>query len=120
MKQNKAIGIIKKIFYQHYGKENCRMIKLHGGRYQEGGLPDIMMLVRTHGEPGKTQFHEEFQFWIEVKRDWDDEPTALQKHNVKDLSRFGFITGYCIGDDFKYDWEDKEVWQLADLLKKRY
>ena len=114
MKQAKAIGTIKKIFYQAYGKENVRVINIHGSKFQEAGLPDWKILVKEN------DLHRPFHFWIEHKTNWDQTPTSLQQYNVKNLRDFGYITGYTTGNDFKYNWIDIMTWQLTDLLKKRY
>ena len=48
-------------------------------------------------------------FWIEIKRDWNDTPTNLQLYNVQDLRELGFITGFRVDEEFKLNWSDKPI-----------
>jgi len=95
--QPKTVKIIKDIFAKNFAKEEYRIIKIHGGQYQEKGLPDIMILTNIKDK-------EPLKFWIELKRNWKDKPSMLQMHNIKNLRKFGFVTGYCVGPEFKEKW----------------
>lgn len=103
--QAKTISLLKRLLGEA-GLE-CRLIKLHGGRYQEAGLPDLMILSNDHTVP---------KFWLEIKRDWRDKPTALQAWNIEDLRKRGFITGYLVGDEFKANWDNEPV-KFLDFLR---
>lgn len=107
MNQKQNINLIKKIFKEHYKNCKIRFIKIHGSQYQESGLPDLMILV-------KPMVHYK-KYWLEIKRDWKDTPTALQEFNIKDLRNFGYITGFISGNECKRNWTDKPQ-KLQDIL----
>jgi len=74
-------------------------IKIHGSSYQEKGLPDVQFYIRN-GD--KTYF-----FWLEIKNGWLDKPNTLQLRNVeKRFRKIGWITGFVVGKEFKYNWTD--------------
>jgi len=88
-----------------------RLIKIHGSRYQEAGLPDLMILIRKSET-------ERWNLWVEIKSSWSDKPTKLQQWNVEfSLRDYDFITGYVVGDEFKTHWTGKAV-KFEDFLKK--
>ena len=66
--------------------DNYLLIKIHGGRYQLVGLPDFLILTPNTN------------FWLEHKRNNKDLPTPIQKHMLKKLRRYGFVTGVITGD----------------------
>ena len=75
-----------------------RFIKIHGGQYQQAGLPDLMILVnRQH-------------FWLELKRDPSDIPTEIQSYNCERLAIQGFITGFVFA-------KDKDLWYTSNWRK---
>lgn len=101
--QDKTLRILKKLFNEH--PPMCvRFIKIHGGRYQEAGLPDILILTANKN------------FWLEIKRDWSDKPSSLQTWNITTLRQYGFITGYVVGDEYKLNWDDLPQ-KLPNILK---
>lgn len=105
MRQRETIRRVTLAVRLVFGSQNVRTIKIHGGTYQEQGLPDLMLLVR--GGPC---------FWLEAKQTWQQRPTALQQHNVESLREFGFITGYVVGDEFKADLGDQPQ-KILDFLR---
>jgi len=111
MLQNKNISLIKKIVHERFPLKSTkiRFIKIHGGRYQETGLPDLMVLI-SFNEGGNARY------WLEIKRNWKDEPSDLQKFNIQDLREFGFITGYVVGDGFKAKWSEKKQKKLINIF----
>ena len=66
--------------------DNYLLIKIHGGRYQLAGLPDFLILTPS------------INFWLEHKRNDKDLPTPIQRHMLKKLRRYGFVTGIITGD----------------------
>lgn len=109
MNQNQNIKLIKKIIDEKY--KDVRYIKIHGGKYQEAGLPDLMILIPGHKH-----------IWIEIKRDWNDTPTKLQMWNVADLQRRGYMAGFVAGDEFKLAWNDppqKLLHALSSIQKTK-
>ena len=115
MKQNQNIALIKKIFHEVWPTVPIRFIKIHGSQYQEAGLPDLMILLGflCHGA-------DQLSFWVEVKRDWKDEPSDLQKYNVKNLKWYGYYTGFIAGDEFKHDWGEKLPIFLKEYLANNF
>ena len=111
MKQKQNIILIKKIFKEHFKDAKIRFIKIHGSQYQEAGLPDLMVLIHD--------FYRDrpLKFWLEIKRDWDDGPSELQRYNVESLRWYGFHAGYIAGDEFKEGWDYGPV-PLEEHLKK--
>ena len=99
MNQKQNIELIKKIFKKKYPGLKIRFIKIHGSQYQESGLPDLMILVS--GEIINRIY------WVEIKRDWKDEPLLLQKYNIKNLRLYGFRTAFIAGDEYKENWQDE-------------
>lgn len=68
--------------YERYNF-NYRIIKIHGGQYQESGLPDLMILT-NYGN-----------FWVELKSDSkNDIASPLQKYNIENLKQYNFITAF--------------------------
>ena len=118
MKQPAAYKKLKEAFVAQFGKENVRFIKIHGSKYQEAGLPDVIVLVHNSSSDYfvKTSSH----FWIEIKRDWNDTPTALQQYNIVNLRSHGYQTGYYIGTEFKLNWGDALAWNFSDYLGKYF
>ena len=120
MNQKQNIELIKKIFKQRFSDagDKIRFIKIHGSQYQEAGLPDLMILISTLPNGPLTAWTKRIQlrFWFEIKRNWKDEPTPLQKHNIQNLFQFGFHTGYIAGDEIKLSWHSKEI-KLKSYLK---
>lgn len=113
MTQKQTIKMIKSVLKSM--EIQWRMIKIHGGKYQETGLPDLLMLLRR-GNQKRT-------VWIELKSSWTDSPTSLQRFNVESLRQFGIFTGYVVGDKYKADWADRTpvnliVW-LEEILANR-
>ena len=89
------------------GARNPRFIKISGGKFQENGLPDLMICFKK------------VTFWLELKRDWNDEPTLIQKYNISDLSEnSNFIAGFVVDDEFKFAWDDETPIKLIELIKK--
>lgn len=104
VKQAQTIEAVKKLAASKFPNDDIRVIKIHGGQYQEAGLPDFMLLV------GK-----KYKFWLEAKSSWKDEPSQIQKHNIKNLRDHGFITGYVVGKEFKIDW-DSTVYSFDEFI----
>lgn len=92
---------------QVFGKR-CRVIKIHGNRYQERGLPDVLILT-----PGWTPPN----IWLEIKGSWSDKPTTLQTYNVKNLREYGFVTGYVVGYEVKQNFYNEKTTQLKDFFQ---
>ncbi|HDY89527.1 MAG TPA: hypothetical protein ENH82_15625 [bacterium] len=116
MNQSKNIKLIKKIFRETFPHVKFRFIKIHGSQYQETGLPDLMILCDGIIDLNQSVLFQQRQmpnFWIEIKRDWNDTPTNLQLYNVQDLRQYQFITGFMTGEEFKLNWGDK-----AQTLKR--
>lgn len=86
----------------------CRVIKIHGGRYQERGLPDLLVLT-----PGWTIPN----IWLEIKNSWDDKPTSLQSFHIKNLREYGFVTCYVVGDEVKKDFGATKPTQLREFFQ---
>jgi len=94
---------LKKLGLKH------RLIKIHGGRYQEAGLPDLMIFIRS----GKKTL----QMWVEIKRSWRDTPEALQRWNVEEnLPQFGWVTGYLVGTEFKHGWDHVDTLNIKSVI----
>ena len=117
MKQPAAYKKLKETFVAQFGKENVRFIKIHGSKYQEAGLPDVMVLVNYSIPSSGSITH---RYWIEIKRDWNDTPTALQQYNIVNLRSHGYQTGYYIGGEFKLNWTDVVAWNFSDYLGKYF
>jgi len=111
MKQNQNIKLIKKIFEETFPHIKFRFIKIHGHRYQESGLPDLMILSDGIIDPKQSiVFQRQMpNFWFEVKRNWKDKPDDLQKYNIKYFKCYNFVTGFISGDEFKSSWNDKPI-----------
>ena len=110
MNQKTHMKYLHKLINENYSSfKHCtkmpRFIKIHGNKYQEAGLPDLMIMF------GKKTF------WVELKRDWNDEPTDLQKYNVKDLRNYRFITGFVVEDKFKFAWDYPSAHKFIDVIK---
>lgn len=116
MKQGDNVNFIKSNFIREFTKFDypIRFIKIHGGNFQECGLPDLMILIRNK----KT--NKSAQLWFEIKRDWNDNPSALQEINIKGLREFGFITGYFAGEEFKSDWNSEKAYSIEYIINKIY
>ena len=106
MTQNQNIKLIKKVFINHFKNDKIRFIKIHGGRFQESGLPDMMILVKSR----------QLKFWLEVKRDWNDTPSKIQQYNIADLRLAGFITGYVAGPEITEIWENSKKTKISEYL----
>ena len=116
MNQAKHVPYIKKLlldleYFKDLHTRNSnhvpRFIKIHGSNFQENGLPDIMILT-PH-----------VNFWLELKRDWKDHPSAIQKYNILSLAQYGFVTGFVVDDEYKSLWEDEEPIKLIDIIKHK-
>lgn len=107
--QKQTLNNIQKIFLEIFGEQNFRIIKLHGDRYQEAGLPDIDVYTTQN-----------LLFKFEIKRSWNDEPTELQKWNIKDARRYGFLTGYVVGNQFKPEWNSKMAVSLKQWVSIQF
>ena len=103
--QNKTRNILEKTLFEIFGK-NYRIIKLSGGKFQEVGLPDFLILT-----PKTT-------FWIEAKNSWTDTATKMQKRNIKTMKRFNIRTGFIVGNEIKEYFDDKDIIPLKEWLIK--
>lgn len=110
--QKQTIDIIKRVLSHHETLIGWRLVKIHGGPYQEAGLPDVQIYLRL----GHTNNIYLKHYWLEVKRSWKDRPTDLQKHNINELGLFGWRTGYVVGDEFKYNWEDDAPIKVSTIF----
>ena len=104
MKQNDNKKLIERIFKEAFPEANMRFIKIHGSKYQESGLPDLKIEV------------DKMHFWLEIKRDWQDDPTPIQKWNIVDLRKHGYITGFVAKDEYKSVWETNSSIKLKDFI----
>lgn len=100
MNQTANNALIKKILIANF-QDDVRFIKIHGSKYQESGLPDILCAIK--------RTRKTINIWLEVKRNWKDKPTPLQIYNIKDLRNRNFFTGFVAGKEFKLNWNDEPV-----------
>ena len=107
MTQDQTIRILKKVFEQY--SIEPRLIKIHGGQYQEKGLPDLLVLMPD--EPN---------WWLEIKANWNDTPTKLQQHNIEQLRKYGFVTGYLVGNQFKFRWNSNIIHPVEYLIHDKH
>jgi len=107
VKESETRKQVKKVFNKFYDLDMFWIINQHGGRYSIVGIPDVIVLT------------EDKRYWFEIKRDWQDEPTVIQKFWVEELRRFGFVTGFVIGTKYKYAWNDDTTIDLKDLIKSK-
>ncbi len=107
MTQAQTTQKIKQTFKNKYPElyKYIRFIPIHGSRYQEAGLPDLMILVPLYRN-----------YWLEIKRTWRDKPTQLQLYNLINLTDFAFTTGIVVGDEYKRNWEDSSSKKLIDVI----
>src|SRR5262245_24500684 len=70
---------IQKLLRAEFGKD-IWLTKIHGGPFQDAGLPDLMGYYRGYG------------FAFEVKEP-DGEPSELQLETLADMKRAGAVTG---------------------------
>lgn len=121
MHQAMNLKLIKNIFKELFPHIDFRFIKIAGSQYQENGLPDLLILCNGYVDPNQSPL---FQVrmpnhWFEIKRDWNDAPTALQKYNIKHLRHYNYVTGFVSGDEFKLNWTDKPM-KLIAFLKNSF
>lgn len=113
MNQKQNIRLIKKILKDYWPEYQTRFIKIHGGPYQEKGLPDLMILCHRSILKGH---NDHIKFWLEIKRNWKDDPTKLQKFIIEDLRQFGFITGFISDNEYKEHWSQKIPTELFEFF----
>lgn len=117
--QSKTIKMIKDTFDDYIIKNKTkvariRYLKIHGGSYQEKGLPDLMVLLNMFAS--KKRRCKEL-YWFEIKNSWSDIPSALQQYNIREFRSYGFITGYVVGDEYKKTWLMQPI-KLKELLNE--
>jgi len=112
--QDETIRIIKRRLNELFCLEDFRIIKIHGSKFQESGLLDLIILIR---EP----LNSRRKVWIEIKRNWKDDPTPLQKWNIMSLDFFGIETGVAVGEEFKQYLNGKYLGttDIKNFLKKK-
>jgi len=103
LNQKDNIKLIKKTIAKYLPEKwRIRYIKIGAGRFQEAGLPDLIILIKKDNQL-------QLQFWIEIKRNWLDKPTELQKFNIKDFQDFGFITFFVAGNEICFEWPKEDI-----------
>lgn len=120
MKQSANKKIVRKIFKEVFPANKFKFINIHGGMYMETGLPDYLILSEGNVNPYTLDYMRLPHFWFEIKRDWNDEPSQLQKHQVKDLATYNYVvTGFVAGDEYKAFWEEKPT-KLKTFLQFKF
>lgn len=118
--QSQTMRILNRIIDKYFDIQERRIIKIHGSSMQEAGLPDVIILLKAKDFNKSKNTPESFQLWIEIKRNWKDTPTELQMNNIKKLPKFGFITGYIVGGEFKYSWDDENTHEFESIIERIY
>jgi len=108
--QDKAMKILSSVLldlktkYEEFNFD-FRIIKVHGGSFQETDLPDVMVLT-NHGN-----------FWFELKKDATDRLTKLQAYNIEDFRNFSFLTGIIYSDGTLVEREGQVWYTLSTYLE---
>ena len=127
IKESDTKRIAKTIFRKTFKKPRRIIFKNEEGTPRsKQGWPDWMVCVE-YGEPVRllsskyaTIAASSFRFYFEIKAHWKDDKAdnfEKQKHHIKTLRNFGFITAFLVGREIKFSWDDPKPESLEELLK---